>query len=297
MITETMPFTPELGVSEAPGKAVTRLAMRQVRRGGLIVLGLTAGMPAPVVSTYPSVMADPAAAGSIAELAANPAIRTLFGEPVALDQAGGFTVWRVGTFLAVLLAAWAILATTRITRGEEDAGRWDVLLAGRVPLRAVVARHLAAVMIAPPAVGCAATTVLLLAGTDPAGAAVHGAGIGLLGLFFVAVAGLAAQAFAARASATGAAVTVLGTGLLMRMIGDGLTALAGSPPATGGFLLLVTADSVGAPAWIRQISPFGHLAPVPLTAVDWTVTLIMTGLAVALVVVGAAGYQRRDLQG
>jgi len=61
------------------------------------------------------VIADPAAAGSIAKLAANPAIRTLFGEPIALDQAGGFTVWRVGTFLAALLGAWAILATTRIT--------------------------------------------------------------------------------------------------------------------------------------------------------------------------------------
>ncbi|MEK8110427.1 hypothetical protein NKG94_51120 [Micromonospora sp. M12] len=39
----------------------------------------------------------------MAALARNPAIRTLFGEPVALDQPGGFTVWRTGTVLAVLL--------------------------------------------------------------------------------------------------------------------------------------------------------------------------------------------------
>src|SRR5690349_15654116 len=143
MITQTMPSTPELSASAVPGKAITGLAIRHLRRSGPIVLALVAGMPALVVATYTSVMADPAAAGSIAKLAANPAIRTLFGKPVALDQAGGFTVWRVGTFLAVLLGAWAILATTRITRGEEDAGRWDILLAGRVPMRAVVARHLA----------------------------------------------------------------------------------------------------------------------------------------------------------
>ncbi|WP_125804516.1 MprA protease, GlyGly-CTERM protein-sorting domain-containing form [Actinoplanes sp. ATCC 53533] len=45
------------------------------------------------------------------------------------------------------------------------------------------------------------------------------------------------------------------------------------------------------------MSPFAHLAPVPLTAVDWAATLIMTALAVALAIAGAVGYQRRDLQG
>lgn len=542
MITDTSSTT-ELRGSARPGTAVTRLAVRQLRRSGLIVLALTAGMPALVASAYTSVMADPAAAGSIAKLAANPAIRTLFGEPIALDQAGGFTVWRVGTFVAVLLAAWAILATTRITRGEEDTGRWDILLAGQVPLTIVVARHLAAVMVLPVVSGGAVTTVLLLAGTDPVGAAVHGAGIGMLGLFFVAVAGLTAQVFPARSTATGTAVAVLGAGLLARMIGDGLTelgwlrwlspfgllarsepyaqnrllpllilfaatvvlayvavaaaghrdvrgglvaatggrrprvallssveafavrrmlrpltgwalgigayylligfttmsvtdfladnpaladeaaragftglgavegftatlfallalpvggftavrmsafvaaeashhltlltaqpvtrlrllaaelaattggavalvtvagiavwtgitatggnlsltaalagawntlsivllslgaatlatgwapratAFAGSLPATGGFLLLVIADSIGAPGWVRQLSPFAHLAPVPLTTVDWTTTLIMTGVGVVLAMVGTMGYQWRDLQG
>jgi ABC-2 type transport system permease protein len=542
MITEAASTT-ELSGSARPARAVTRLAVRQVRRSGLVVSVLTAGMPALVASTYASVMADPAAAGSIAKLAANPAIRTLFGAPIALDQAGGFTVWRVGTFVAVLLAAWAILVTTRITRGEEDAGRWDILLAGRVPLRSVVARHLAAVMIVPVVSAGAVTVVLLLAGTDPGGAAVHGAGIGVLGLFFVAVAGLTAQVFPARSAATGTAVAVLGVGLLARMLGDGLTGLgwlrwlspfgllarsepyaqnrllpllillaatvvlacaavaaadhrdvrsglvaasggrhprvallgsinafavrrllrpltgwalgigayylligfttmsvtdfltdnpaladeaaragftglgdvegfaatlfallalpvsgfasvrlsaygaaetsrhltlltaqpvtrlrllaaeliattggavalvtvagvavwtgitatggdlsllaalagawntlpivllslgaatlatgwapratafAGSLPATGGFLLLVIADSIGAPGWVRQLSPFAHLAPVPLTTADWTTTLIMTGVAAILAIAGTMGYQRRDLQG
>ncbi|GAA3953197.1 hypothetical protein [Actinoplanes auranticolor] len=258
------------------GRAVTQLAVRQTRRGGLLVLGLAAAMPALVAATYTSVMADPAAARSIAGLAANPAIRTLFGEPVALDQAGGFTVWRVGTVVTVLLAAWAILATTRITRGEEDAGRWDVLLAGRVPLRAVVARHLAVVMSVPVAAGAAVTTVLVLAGTDPAGAAVHGAGIGAVGLFFVAVAGLAAQVFPARAGATGAAVAVLGTGLLARMIGDGLTELG----------------------WLRWLSPFGLLAlsePYARNRVLPLLTLLTVTVLLIAAVLAAAGH--RDVQG
>ncbi|MFI6784672.1 hypothetical protein [Micromonospora sp. NPDC050276] len=237
---------------------------------------MTAVMPALVAGTYSSVMADPAAAGSIAELAANPAIRTLFGEPVALDQAGGFTVWRVGTFVAVLLAAWSILATTRVTRGEEDAGRWDVLLAGRVPLRAVVARHLAALMIVPVVAGGVVATVLLLAGTEPAGAVVHGAGVGVLGLFFVALAGLTAQVFPARATATGVAVAVLGTGLLARMVGDGLTELG----------------------WLRWLSPFGLLALSEPYAQNRILPLaLLLSAAVVLVgtALGAAGH--RDVRG
>ncbi len=55
------------------------------------------------------------------------------------------------------------------------------------------------------------------------------------------------------------------------------------------------ADSVGAPAWIRELSPFAHLAPVPLIGADWTTTLIMTGLALILAVAGAMRYKRRDL--
>ncbi|MCX4807614.1 hypothetical protein OG594_39465 [Streptomyces sp. NBC_01214] len=132
------------------GRAVTALALRQTRRGALVVIGLAAGMSAVAVAAYASTVKDPADAAALEALAGNPAIRTLFGEPVALDDAGGFAVWRTGTVLAVVLAVWALLAATRITRGEEDAGRWDVLLAGRVPVTTVVARHVAVLAAAYP---------------------------------------------------------------------------------------------------------------------------------------------------
>ena len=210
----------------SPGTAVTALALRQVRRGALVVTVLAAGMSVLVAATYEKVVGDGEQAAALAALAGNPAIRTLFGDPAALDDPGGFTVWRTGTFVAVLLGVWGLLAVTRITRGEEDSGRWDLLLAGRVPLSRVVRRHVAVLTVVMGVAGGAVAVALVAAGTDPAGAVLHGAGLAVLGVFFVGVAGLTAQVFPARAAASGAAVAVLGASLLLRMVGDGVTALA-----------------------------------------------------------------------
>ncbi|MEU4689861.1 hypothetical protein [Actinoplanes sp. NPDC023714] len=257
-------------------RAVTRLAIRQVRRGGLIVAGLSAGMTALVTATYGQVMADPAAADGLRALSANPAIRTLFGAPIGLDTAGGFTVWRVGTVITVLLGVWSILAVTRITRGEEDAGRWDVLLSGRPTVTATLIVHVAAVMAVAAATAIAVTAVLLAAGTAPAGALLHGAGTGLLGMFFAAVAALSAQIFAGRPPATGAAVAVLGAGLLARMIGDGVTGLA----------------------WLHGLTPFGLLALSGPYVHDRVLPLVL--LAAATVLIGALALvaaRHRDVRG
>jgi ABC-2 type transport system permease protein len=70
----------------------------------------------------------------------------------------------------------------------------------------------------------------------------------------------------------------------------------GGLPAVGGFLLLVTAESVAAPAWVRDISPFAHLEPVPLTEASTTASAIMLATATLLTVLGAAAYHRRDLR-
>ncbi|WP_422735763.1 hypothetical protein ACN263_19170 [Micromonospora sp. WMMD729] len=75
-----------------------------------------------------------------------------------------------------------------------------------------------------------------------------------------------------------------------------LTMLLGGVPTIGGFLLLVIAESVGAPDWVRDISPFAHLAPVPLTNACMTVTTVMLALATLLTALGVAGYRRRDLR-
>ena len=218
-----------------PGRVLTTLAARQVRRGAIVVAAISAGMSALVVATYRSDALDPAA---LAVLARNPAIRTLFGEPVALADPGGFTVWRTGTVVTVLIGVWALLAATRITRGEEDTGRWNVLLSGRAPLAEAVGRHLGVLSVAPVLAGAAIAAAMIAAGAGPAGAVLHGAGVAAIGVVFVGVGGVAAQVFPSRSAASGAAAAVLVAGLLARMVGDGVAALS----------------------WLRWLSPFGLAA-------------------------------------
>lgn len=261
--------------AEAPaGRTLTALATRQVRRGAGIVTAICAGMSALVVTTYRTEALDPAA---LAALARNPAIRTLFGEPVALDDAGGFAVWRTGTVLAVLLGVWAMLAATRITRGEEDAGRWSLLLSGRTTLPDAVRGHLGVLAVVPVVAGAATAVAMIAAGAGVTGSLLHGSGLAAVGFFFVVVGGLAAQVFAGRSAANGAAAAVLVIGLLARMVGDGVPAVA----------------------WLRWLSPFGLMAltrpfdtdrglPVSVLAVAAVMLLAVTGRLAARRDVGGA---------
>lgn len=83
----------------------------------------------------------------------------------------------------------------------------------------------------------------------------------------------------------------------VRREGDILRVETVALPAAGGFLLQTITQSIGAPAWVIDLSPFAHLAPVPLADANWPATLAMSAIAVALTVAGGYGYQRRDLRG
>lgn len=257
-------------------RAVTGLALRQVRRGAVAVTAVAAGISALVVATYDDVVGSaPGGAAALAALAGNPAVRTLFGDPVALDDPGGFAVWRTGTVLAVLVGVWAALATTRVLRGEEDTGRLDLLLGGVLPVPAVVRLHLAVLLGAVGTAGVATAAALVLAGAEPAGSVLHGAGVAAVGVAAIGLAGVAAQVAPARSAASGLAVAVLLGGLLLRMVGDGVEPLG----------------------WVRWLSPFGLVALVEPFHTDRVLPLLVlaaVGLAVVAVVPSLAG--RRDVR-
>lgn len=273
MTTATMPAAP---TASAPpvARTVGRLAVRQVRRGTLIVAGVAAGMSALVAAQYQSTFSGELDQGALRALAENPAVRVLFGPPLALDDPGGFTVWRTGTPVLVIAAVWILLAVIRITRGEEEAGRWDLLLAG--PLRTVdaAARCLLAAVGAAVVIGTAVGLAMVAAGTDPRGAALYAAGVAGTAAWFATVGALAAQAMPTRSAAVGASVAVLGAALLLRMLSDGVAALA----------------------WTAWLTPFGLLGRVaPYAHNDILPLLVLVAVPPLIGAAALATARHRDV--
>ena len=274
MTTATLPGSPvAAGPQLAPGRAVSLLAVRQLRRGAVVVALICGGTSALVASQYKPI-GDLLDESGLRALADNPAIRILSGPPVALDDPGGFTVWRTGPPVSVLASVWIMLAATRITRGEEDGRRWDLLLAGRLRMADVIVRCLAALVGSATLIGVAVAAGLVAAGTEPTGAVIHAAGITCVALTFATTAMLAAQVMPRRSGATGLTVAALGVGLMLRMIADGSHQLA----------------------WLAWATPFGLTARAAPYADNRIVPLIVLG-AFPIVLEGAALFaaRHRDL--
>ena len=69
----------------------------------------------------------------------------------------------------------------------------------------------------------------------------------------------------------------------------------GALPVAGGFLLNVVTQSIRAPHWAVNLSPFAHLAPVPNTSPEWLATGAFIATFGGLIALGVVGYHRRDL--
>ncbi len=268
------PAQPTFLVRGRPGLAVTRHLARRIRRSTLVVALAMAGMSAVVAGQFQATFAGALDASALQALAQNPAIRILFGPPVALDDPGGFTVWRTGTPVQVLTAVWALLTATRLTRGEEDAGRSDLLLAGRLRAADLLTRCLITMAAAVVVIASALALALLLTGTQPAGALVHAGGILGMTLTFAAAGALAAQILPTRAAASGLAVAALGVSLLLRMLADG----------------------IGTFSWAAWITPFGLTArAAPYAGNRLTPLLVLAAFAVLLAGAAVIVASRRDL--
>lgn len=256
-----------------PGRAVGRLAVRQVRLGAVLVAVVSGAMSALAASQYKPI-SDLLDQSGLRALTENPAIRILSGPPVALDTPGGFTVWRTGPGLTVLASLWILLAATKFTRGAEDGRRWDLLLGGRLRIADVVVRCWAALVGSAALIGVAVAAALLVARTEPTGAIIHAVGITLVALTFATIALLASQVMPTRFGATGVAAAVLVVSMLLRMIAEGSQQLA----------------------WLAWATPFGLIDRAAPYADNRILPLIVLG-AFPVVLAGAAllAAHHRDL--
>ncbi len=207
-------------------------------------------------------------------------ISAIIGPASHLDTVAGFVAWRTLGVLTVVGAVWGLLAATRLLRGEEDAGRWELLLAGRTTRRGGAAPALtglagcalvlwAITAVIAVAVGRSSSvhidgrSALFLAVADVSGAAV-----------FLAVGALTSQLAPTRRQAASYAGGVLGVAYALRMV----------------------ADSGAGLAWLRWASPLGWVEELhPLTAPRPVALVPIVGLIAILTVLTVQLAGGRDL--
>ena len=195
---------------------------------------------------------------------------------------GGYATWRLAMLLP-MLAIWALLAVSQVTRGEEESGALDLLLSVSGSRRRVVVEKLAAITAALVLIG-ALIAVLALAGArathvelDPRRALLFGLNTTLFALVFGALALVVSQFTRERRPAAGATGILLGA----------------------SFVLTIAGRAVPDGEWIGRLSPLYYFElNKPLVtgyAVNVGGLLLMAALAVVLTVIGLVLFVRRDI--
>ncbi|HEV2372483.1 MAG TPA: ABC transporter permease subunit [Streptosporangiaceae bacterium] len=213
-------------------------------------------------------------------LGANSGMAAIIGPARQVGTLGGFVAWRVFGLLIIVGAIWGLLTATRLLRREEDAGRWELLLAGRTTRRHATVQAMAglaagwtvlwaltaALTVAAgsrPSVGFSASASVFYATAATASAAV-----------FLGIGTLASQLAATRRQANGVAAAAFAVCYLIRMVADGVPGLG----------WLRWASPLG---WVENLHPLTGSQPLALVPI---IVLIAAAAGAAVTVAG-----RRDL--
>ena len=256
--------------------ALVRLTARRNRWFYLAwVLGLAAVVPA-TAAAYETIIDPENADLLITTMSANPTMRAMLGPPTDLATAGGFTVWRVGTFVATMAGMMTVLGVVRSTRGEEEEGRVELLRS------AVVGRHaplLAGVLVALGAsllLGGLIAVSMTAVGTPATGSVAFGAGVALAAMVFAGVGAVTSQVAATSRGARALGLWVLGAAYVLRAVADGSA----------------TDSALSTWSWA---SPLQWMAlSRPYAQERWWVPALPAVLTLALVALATVLEERRD---
>ncbi len=204
-------------------------------------------------------------------LGANLGFNALIGPAHQIGTVAGFTAWRSLGVLSIVGAVWGLLAGTRLLRGEEDAGRWELLLAGQTSRRTATAEALAGL-----GVGLGTLWTITVLVTAAVGRA---SGVNI---------GVGAAAFFAVAVVSSAAIFLAAGALASQLAPTRRRAAAFAAGALGAcYALRMIADSGTGLDWLRFVSPLGWVEELrPLTEPNAVPLLPVIGLVTLLSAAG-----------
>ena len=204
----------------------------------------------------------------------NPALRFLYGR-LNGSSIGALTAWRYGIWAAIFGALMTVFIVIRHTRGDEEAGRLELVGSAVVGRQAALTAGLLTAATANVAIAVLLSVALPASGLPVSGSVALALAIGASGLAFTGIAAVAAQLASGARGARGICFGVLGAAFLLRAIGD-------------------SAGPSG-PSWLTWTSPLGWVELTrPFDGQQWWVLALPAAVLAAGVGSAYALAARRD---
>lgn len=250
---------------------LVRLALRLDRVRLPLWIFIIVILPSVTAAQYATLYPTTESIEEISGVISNPSVVAMNG-PLFHATLGGLTTWKILATEVILAALMNMLTVIRHTRGEEEAGRLELIGASRVGRYAPLTAALATVGLADAAIVTLIALSLIGTGLPAVGSVALGLAIGLGGLVFAAVAAVAAQLTTSSRSANAIAASVLGVAYVLRAMGD-----------TGT-------------SWLNGLSPIGWIIHTRPFAIErWSLLFLVAELSFVVMAVAYALAGRRDL--
>jgi len=265
----------------SPRTLIARYSAKRALRSAVLwgyVFGIAVASSA---ISYGRIYKTPAERQRLAEsFGSNHAASALFGPAPQLQTVAGFTAFKVSMTVMIVGALWGLFTATRLLRGDEDAGRWELLTSGQTTGGRAVSQVLAGLGTAAVALWAITALVIAVAGRSSSVRIGIGPGLYLAlalvagAVIFLGVGAVTSQLAPSRRQAAAYGGAFLGVSYGLRMVGDAGT----------GLHWLVWASPLG---WVEQLRPLTGPRPWALLPIGGFV------IALCLLAVGLAG--RRDV--
>ena len=276
-----VPFWSRARVGRAPTRVIYWLTARQAVRSALgwgLIFGLSVATSAVGYADAYKTAASRAAFAKA--FGSNAGLDAITGPAVQIQTVAGYTVWKTLAFLSVLACVWGLTISTRLLRGEEEAGRMEVLLSG-----AYTKRRAARQIITGLATGAAVLFIVTALFAVDVGR-VHSVGIPATSMVY----------FACAAVAGAAMFLALGSLLAEIAATRRQAATYGGAIIAMSYALRMVADSGSGLSWLRWTTPLGWIEELqPLTAPRPLALLPICVTTASAVLWALRIAQRRDL--
>ncbi|HUA11384.1 MAG TPA: hypothetical protein VMA83_05215 [Solirubrobacteraceae bacterium] len=257
------------------GATLVRRALRdaRVRTIGFAYLFLIVAYvnASAYASLYPTLKSRLAFAASFGN---NKAVVVFYGKAYDLLTAGGYSAWRVGGTLALFAAVFGIFAAVRALRTEEDAGRSELVLAGRVGRTVAMRSSVAAIALTICALWVGEFAGLALAGLQAGESAYLALATASVAFVFAGVGAVACQFAPSKRGAVQIGLAVF----------------------VACFLLRIAADTSHGVEWLRWLTPLGWAEDArPFTGAAPAALIAPVLATVALLLAAALAFRTRDI--